>query len=114
MRNAETERAQSTRLNSRVEDGRKVLANAGYNAEGIEKVEKLMLDRQIADYDAGMALFERINPPSRPMDEPSSRWGSNLPTEIEQGADYKQLWETQGQDDQWLKNALRGSRWQIN
>jgi hypothetical protein len=38
------------------------LRDQGYTDEGIEKIKKLMVDRKIADPEAGAALFDKINP----------------------------------------------------
>jgi hypothetical protein len=46
-----------------------------YNDEGIEAVEKLMIDRNIPDHEAGLALFEKMNPPPPPALTGSSRFG---------------------------------------
>lgn len=46
----------------RLESGRSLLRSRGYQKEGIEKIEKLMVDRNLPDFDAAMALFERDQP----------------------------------------------------
>jgi hypothetical protein len=38
------------------------LKSQGYTDEGIKNIEKLMVERNISDYDAGAALFDRMNP----------------------------------------------------
>lgn len=45
-----------------IEAGRSWLRKQGYQDEGIEKVEKLMQDRGIPDYEAAALLFERTQP----------------------------------------------------
>ena len=46
--------------------GRKMLNDRHYNQEGVEAVEKLMTERGIPDHEAGLALFEKLNPPPPP------------------------------------------------
>lgn len=43
------------------------LKKDGWTDEGIEKLKKLMVDRQIPDVDAAAALFEKQNPPEREL-----------------------------------------------
>lgn len=50
----------------RLESGRALLRSKGYQKEGIEKIEKLMVDRSLPDFDAAMALFERDQPKDNP------------------------------------------------
>jgi hypothetical protein len=45
----------------------KRLQDDGWTEDGIEKLKKLMVDRQIPDVDAAAALFEKQNPPARPL-----------------------------------------------
>jgi hypothetical protein len=45
------------------------LKEQGYSTEAVNRIEKLMAERSISDYDAAAALFDRQNPapaPSRP------------------------------------------------
>lgn len=49
-----------------IETGRALLQRKGYQKEGIEKVEELMKSRNLPDYEAAMALFERDQPKDRP------------------------------------------------
>lgn len=51
-------------LNSRVSQGREYLRSRGYQKDAIEKVEKIMQERGIADYEAADSLFMRLNPPN--------------------------------------------------
>lgn len=55
-------------------DGQAFLASKNYNKEGIEAVEKLMVERNVPDHEAGMALFEKLNPPPPPSLTGSSRF----------------------------------------
>lgn len=47
--------------------GRGKLKSTGYTDEGIDKIEKLMEERGIADHDAAAALYDRLNPPAEPV-----------------------------------------------
>lgn len=82
-------------LREQVDTGRAQLRAAGYNAEGVEKVEKFMLENGVANYAAGMAYFEKLNPPSAPADASTSRWGS-LPDPVNVQDDHKALWDSRG------------------
>ena len=62
------------RLENQWLSGRQKLRDAGYNDEGLTKVEELMEKRGIADHEAAMALFERENPPPEPVSTGGSRW----------------------------------------
>jgi hypothetical protein len=50
----------------RLESGRALLRGKGYQKEGIEKIEAIMVERNIPDYDAAMALWERDQPKDNP------------------------------------------------
>lgn len=70
---AETERdaarakeAEERETAQKIERGRTMLRGKGYQKEGIEKIEKLMVDRDLGDFDAAMALFERDQPKENP------------------------------------------------
>jgi hypothetical protein len=56
-----TTRSQDAEINAAF--GR--LRDQGYTDEGVEKIKKLMVDRKIADPEAGAALFDKINPASQ-------------------------------------------------
>ena len=53
-------------VQSEISKSHKSLRNKGYSDDGIEKIEKLMTDRGIADYEAASALFDRMNPAPSP------------------------------------------------
>lgn len=64
--------AKKARMDSEItterEAGHKLLKAAGYRTlEDIEAVEKLMAERKVLDYDAGLLLFEKLNPPATPI-----------------------------------------------
>lgn len=95
-------------LNSRWEKGRNVLRDQGYTAEGIEKIEKLMEERGIADHDAGAALFDRLNPPEQPIMPDNSGFGMLTEAFTPSGdanaeADRKLLFDN---PDAWLNKTL--------
>jgi hypothetical protein len=54
--------------------GRQKLRDAGYNDEGITKVEEFMEKRSVADHEIAMAAFERENPPPEPVATGGTRW----------------------------------------
>lgn len=58
--------AEERETSLRLESGRSLLRSKGYQKEGIEKIEKLMVDRNLPDFDAAMALFERDQPKDHP------------------------------------------------
>ena len=105
------EREAKAGIQSRIDAGQALLRRHNYTAEGIDKIEKLMLERGIGDYEAGMALFASLNPPSAPADASSSRWGSMSDQPLSPGnEDYKELFESQGQSENWLQNQLTNIR----
>ncbi len=108
-------KSEETRRNSelaaRVTAGQDYLIKAGYNAEGIKKIEDLMLGENIGSYAAGLALFERLNPPASPSDASrTSRFGASFDEGFSTADDYKSLWGSQGQDDSWLNDAINNVR----
>lgn len=54
--------------------GRSALRAAGYNDDGIAKIEELMEQRGVADHEVAAAYFERENPPPDPVVTGGSRW----------------------------------------
>ena len=104
---AAAERSRTAELTQRVQNGQGLLKRAGYQKEGIDAIEELMLSEGISSYAAGKALFESLNPPASPADmSRTSKWGSSLDDDIQSGEAYKRLWETQGQDDSWLNENI--------
>ena len=61
-------------LESRWLKGRTALRSAGYNDDGIAKIEELMEQRGVADHEVAAAYFERENPPPDPVVTGGSRW----------------------------------------
>ena len=95
-------------LNSRWSKGQNQLREQGYTQEGIDKIEKLMEERGIADHDAGAALFDRLNPPEQPILPQNS--GFDMLTEAfspagdaAAEADRKMLFEN---PDAWLNKSV--------
>ena len=75
IEDAEAKREENRRDSAaaaRIQSGQEYLLKHGYNADGIKKVEELMLSEGIASYAGGLALFERINPPPAPADAPAA------------------------------------------
>jgi hypothetical protein len=62
------------RLENQWLSGRQKLRDAGYNDEGITKVEDFMEKRGVADHEIAMAAFERENPPPKPVATGGTRW----------------------------------------
>ena len=57
---AEAEKsAREAKVGKAIEKGRAALRAQGYTDEGIEKVEQLMADKGILDYDDALAVYER-------------------------------------------------------
>lgn len=101
-------------LQAKMMAGQKLLADHGYEAEGVKKIEELMLAEGISSYAAGMAYFERLNPPSQPADSSrTSRFGDLSGNADIQSADFKELWDSQGQSENWLQKSLAESRQQF-
>lgn len=105
----------TSQAQQRMAAGQKLLVEHGYNAEGVAKIEKLMLDEGIVSYAAGIAYFEKLNPPSAPADNSRvSRFGSLSDNNDIQADDYKELWESQGVSENWLQQSLAKVRSEFN
>lgn len=66
-----------------IANGRSLLQRRGYQKEGVEKIEEMMKARNLPDYEAAMALFERDQPKDAPA-IPSSlnrSWDFMMPGE---------------------------------
>lgn len=50
-----------------IDDGRALLKRRGFQQEGIEKVEDLMRQRNLPDYEAAVLLFEQSQPRDMPI-----------------------------------------------
>ncbi len=103
----EAETRRNATLAAKMQAGQEFLAKKGYNADGIKKIEDLMLAENIGSYAAGLALFEQMNPPAAPSDSSrTSRFGASFDDNFQASDDYKALWESQGQDENWLQQSL--------
>jgi hypothetical protein len=91
-------------FNSKIEAGRAKLRKAGVTDEGLKKIEELMQQHGIVDHDAGLAYFEKLNPPPPPV-TPSAGFGSwnflGAPdgASKEEAADVQRLIESKGEDE---------------
>ena len=83
--------------------GRQKLRDAGYNDEGVGKVEELMVKRNIADHEAAMALFERENPPQEAVSTGSAHWNF-FDRATTEAPDFKAL--LGGDDEGFLATAI--------
>lgn len=99
--------ADSRKWQSMVENGRKLLREDGYTDEGIEKIEKMMQERGMADYEAAAALWARLNPESGPVATTnfSNKWNFTTP------ADEKDNDTTEWLADPVAKSAKEVNKW---
>lgn len=76
------------------------LRDGGYTEEGITKIKQLMVDRKIADPEAGAALFDKINPATQlpPSGFMPTNWNFGAMADSE--ADTKLLFEN---EDAWAE-----------
>lgn len=107
---ASEETRRTAELASRVQKGQEYLTANGYNAEGVKKIEDLMLAENISSYAAGLALFERLNPAPTPADNSRTPRFGDLSGNDVTSVDYKDLWESQGQSDKWLNDSIANVR----
>lgn len=110
-RSAREESERTRTLSRKVQDGQAMLGKAGYTAEGVEKIEALMLQEGIASYAAGLAFYEKLNPRPSPAEASASRWGSMSDQPVDQtSTDFKPLWDSQGKGgeaDAWVNKVAR-------
>ena len=84
--------ARERKVEKAISHGREVLRSQGYTQDGIEKVEKLMADKGILDYEDAVAVYERNH---KSADEPimsidySKSWDVAAPQT--EDADHKLL-----------------------
>lgn len=98
------------------EKQKKGLREAGYNAEGIEKIEKFAEERGIADLEAAEALFARMNPQT--IEPPTGVLGFDAFQPERSDNDFvKKMYESQGENNPALDaeitatlREIRGSR----
>jgi len=70
-----SEKARERAAHDTVAKGRTWLRGQGCDDEGLVAVEKIMQDRNLPDYEAGFALFEKANPKPTPL--PGGSFGGN-------------------------------------
>lgn len=97
-------------LNQRMVAGQKMLREHGYQDDGIKKIEELMLAEGIGSYAAGLALFEKLNPPSEPADNSRAQPFGSVSDNDMNAEDMKDLWETQGNSERWVEKSLANVR----
>lgn len=101
MRNFKNER-ETEKIQARLDAGFERLRERDYTPEGIEKIKKLMIERNIPDPEDAAMVFEARNPPQNqnaslygPQD-----WGLGQPTDDE---DLKLMWKD---EDAWLNREI--------
>jgi hypothetical protein len=82
------------------------LRDAGWLAEGIEKVEKLAFDRGIPDLDAAAALYEKLNPPAAPSEPVGRGFWENFGAPTDEDGDMKKLLDSRGQSEGLLNKMI--------
>lgn len=110
-REERTKNAKLADLRSEFDKGRAALRKQGYTDEAIEKIEKLMEDKGVADHEIAAAAFDRMNPAPAPI--ASSNRGFDLFSPAARADDFlKPLFE--GNDaaflDKAINETLRGTR----
>lgn len=105
---AEQQARNDAALQAKITAGQNMLRSKGYNDEGIKKIEELMMEEGIGSYAAGLTYFEKLNPPSEPADgSRGSPFGSVSDNDMSMSnEDMKELWESQGHSDAWLRKSL--------
>lgn len=63
----------------------------GYTDDGIERIKKIMVERNVADVDAAVALFDRLNPPPPPEQPGFTPPTWSLDSTAAPGTDMKEL-----------------------
>jgi len=104
------EDARMATLTTKWNKGRELLENAGYTAEGIQRIEKLMEEEGIASHAVALSHYERLNPPPAPVNPASV--GFTLLDNIQAGGsdDYvKALMESKGKDNGALDQQVRAT-----
>jgi len=99
------ERVKRQELEARWEKGRLAAQQSGYTKDGLEALEKYMVDKGIADHEVAMPAFERLNPPARPVE--SSGQNFDVFQTIQNTSDeMKKLVESHGQDRGAMSNLI--------
>jgi hypothetical protein len=90
--------ARQAKLNSDFEAGRRWCQEQGFQAAGLEAIEKIMADKGILDHKIAAAFWEKENPPPAPaMPGGSGSWNFlDLPTNEDGDVDIKNLIQSVG------------------
>ena len=98
-----------------IASGRKQLKKEGYSDEGIDKIEKLMQDRGLTDYEAAASLFDRQNPPDEPVTSNiinAKDWGGLV--ENEEGNPWTEAVKPRGSNGQQFAAIKRAQNSEIS
>lgn len=101
------------KFQARYEAGRKLLAQNGYNEDGVKAIEKLMEERGIADHEDALVVYERLHPPQQPIKSMNTAVSGFLAAAKDDGADEltKRLIASKGHDpwvlDRMIENVRR-------
>jgi hypothetical protein len=100
------ERDRVAALTTRWNTGRDSLRKAGYNEDGIKKIEEIMEQEGIANHDVAQAYFERLNPPPAPVRPAAAAF--NMLDQIHGAPEdvFKDLISSKGQDDNVLQRSI--------
>ena len=101
-------------LSGTIDEAKRRYKQAGWFAEDIEKVEKLMEEKGTTDFDLAAAYYEKMNPPQQ-VATPRGTGGWNFVDQVQDGeADLKKLIETRGASetlaDKMARDALNEIR----
>lgn len=108
-RDKEKTETQLDRIRQQAEQGRRMLSDRGYTAEGITKLEEFRNQKGLVDYNDAVRLYELDNPPPA-VAEPTG--GMNFfdmihgNQEVEDNFN-KRLHDSQGQDDSVVDRMAR-------
>ena len=94
-----------TQLKSQWEAGRAKARRAGYTADGLEALEQFMEAKGVADHEIAMPAFEKLNPPSKPIDASGSNRFDAFNGIKNEGDDMKLLLE--GNESQFLNKRIQ-------
>lgn len=70
------EEKQRAALEASWEKSRAKAIQAGYTAEGVESLEKYMVEKGVVDHEVAMPAFERLNPPQKMIDQGDGRFNA--------------------------------------
>lgn len=100
------EEKKTAELHANWDKQKQALREAGWLAEGIDKVEKLAFDRGIPDLDAAAALYEKLNPPTAPHEPVGRGFWESFGTPTEEDGDMKKLLDSRGQSEGLLNKMI--------